>query len=72
MTATKREARHGQAADLRARSGLTTEQLIYAGGLPGGLWSRAWSPSESFAQIRRDYASLVIVAPGSRRPWSRR
>ena len=33
-------------ADLRARSGLTTEQLIYEDALPAGWSSRVWSPAD--------------------------
>ncbi len=33
-------------ADLRARSGLTTEQLIYSGRAEGGWWYRPWSQAE--------------------------
>ena len=33
-------------ADLRARSGLTTEQLIYGGARRGGSWCRVWSLAE--------------------------
>jgi len=34
-------------ADLRARSGLTTEQLIMLDGLAAGSSSRVWSPTDS-------------------------
>jgi len=32
-------------ADLRARSGLPTEQLVYRGGPRGGSWCRVLEPS---------------------------
>jgi predicted ArsR family transcriptional regulator len=38
-------------ADLRARSGLTTEQLIYTGRAAAGSSSRAWSPAEVPRQL---------------------
>ncbi len=37
-------------ADLRARSGLTTEQLIYTGRASVRSSSRAWSPAERCAR----------------------
>ena len=40
-------------ADLRARSGLTTEQLIYRGRARGGSSCRPWSPARSPARTSR-------------------
>ena len=45
-------------ADLRARSRLSTEQLIYAGRVAGGLSSMAWSPPEP--------PGRVALSPGRR------
>jgi len=44
-TRTARQAKR-HLADLRARSGLTTEQLIHAGRAEGGWWCRASSRSD--------------------------
>ena len=50
-------------ADLRARSGLTTKQLIYSGRAPDGWWYRVSSRAEEASQERSG-----LESPRSRRP----
>lgn len=51
-------------ADLRARSGLTTEQLIYAGRAGGWLVVPSWSPTETgFAFLARQRTRRWTLGP---------